>query len=200
MSTETPFRIALVVVIVLTMAVTVYHRLQAAKSGEKISHREEGYVFATVVRLAGLVLWISTFGYLIFPAFFRWAAMPLAIWLRWIGVVVGVLCSLLMYWTLSSLGKNLTDTVVTRAEARLVTHGPYRCVRHPFYVTAALLMSSVTLLTANWLIGVSSVAVLALLAVRTPKEEQMLIERFGQEYRNYMARTGRFVPRLFSAD
>ena len=60
-----------------------------------------------------------------------------------------------MYWTLSSLGTNLTDTVVTRAEATLVTHGPYRWVRHPYYVTAALLMGSVTLLTANWLIGAS---------------------------------------------
>lgn len=100
-----------------------------------------------------------------------------------------------MYWTLSSLGKNLTDTVVTRAKATLVTNGPYRWVRHPFYVTAAILMASVTVLTANWFIGISSLAVLALLAVRTPKEEQMLIERFGQDYRDYMAKTGRFVPK-----
>ncbi|QDU29465.1 Isoprenylcysteine carboxyl methyltransferase (ICMT) family protein [Anatilimnocola aggregata] len=193
---ETPFRIALVVVIVLTMVVTVYHRLQAAKPGEKISHKDEGYLFATVLRLAGLVLWISTFGYLIFPAYFQWAAMPLPARLRWIGVVTGALCSLLMYWTLSSLGKNLTDTVVTRSEATLVTHGPYRWVRHPFYVTAALLMASVTVLTANWFIGISSLAVLALLAIRTPKEEQMLIERFGQQYQDYMVTTGRFIPRI----
>jgi protein-S-isoprenylcysteine O-methyltransferase Ste14 len=195
MPSEIPFRISLVVVIALTMAVTAYHRIQAS-SGEKISHQEEGCLFATTLRLAGLVLWISTFGDLIFPAYFQWASLPLPNWLRWIGVVTGVLCSLLMYWTLASLGKNLTDTVVTRSEATLVTHGPYRWVRHPFYVTAALLMASVTVLTSNWLIGVSCVAVLALLAVRTPKEEQMLIERFGQEYRDYMARTGRFIPRI----
>lgn len=196
MPNENPFRIALVIVILLTMVVTVYHRLQAAKSGEKISHKDEGFLFAAVLRLAGLVLWISTFGYLFFPAYFQWAAMPLPEWLRWTGVVTGVLCSLLMYWTLSSLGKNLTDTVVTRSGATLVTNGPYRWVRHPFYVTAALLMASVTLLTANWLIGISSVAVLALLAIRTPKEEEMLIDRFGQEYRDYMARTGQFFPRI----
>lgn len=52
------------------------------------------------------------------------------------------------------------------------------------------------MLTANWLIGLSSLIVLALLAVRTPKEEQMLIDRFGQQYRDYMARTGRFFPRM----
>jgi protein-S-isoprenylcysteine O-methyltransferase Ste14 len=196
MPSENAYRLALAVVIVLTMAIGLYHRHQAASSGERISHKEEGYLFAIVLRLAGVSLWLATFAYLLFPAAVQWAAMPLKPWLRWCGVVMGVFSSLLMYWTMSSLGKNLTDTVVTRAEATLVTHGPYRWVRHPFYVTAALLMASVTLLTANWPIGLSSITVLALLVVRTPKEEQMLIERFGQQYRDYMAKTGRFIPRI----
>ena len=196
MPSENPFRIALVVIIVATMAVTVYHRLQAARSGETISRKVEGYAFAISLRFAGLCLWIATLGYLLFPASFRWASMPLPESARWVGVVAGSLCSLLMYWTLSSLGKNLTDTVVTREEASLVTHGPYRWVRHPFYATAALLMASVTVLTANWLIGMTSLIVLSLLAVRTPQEEAMLIERFGDEYRVYMAKTGRFIPRI----
>lgn len=63
MSDETPFRIALVLVIALTMVVRVYHRLQAASTRERISHREVGYVFAVVLRLAGLWLWINTFAY-----------------------------------------------------------------------------------------------------------------------------------------
>jgi protein-S-isoprenylcysteine O-methyltransferase Ste14 len=196
MPTEIPFRIALAVVLVLTMVVTLSHRLQAASSGERISHKEEGYVFAATLRLSGLCLWIGVFVYLLFPSSVEWAMIPIPAWVRWVGVVTGALCSLLMYWTLSSLGKNLTDTVVTRAQASLVRHGPYRWVRHPFYVTAALLMASVTVLTANWQIGLTSLLVLALLAVRTPKEEQMLIERFGQQYRDYMARTGRFFPRI----
>lgn len=196
MPAENPFRVALVVVTLLTISVTGYHRLQAAKSGERVSRKEEGCVFAIVLRLAGLCLWLATFAYLVFPASVQWAAIPLPVWVRWVGVVSGALCSLLMYWTLSSLGKNLTDTVFIRAEATLVTHGPYRWVRHPFYVTAALLMASVTVLTANWLIGLTSLMVLALLAVRTPKEEQMLVERFGDQYRDYMARTGRFFPRI----
>ncbi len=196
MPSENPFRVALVIVIVLTMAVTVYHRWQAAKSGETISRKEEGYAFALTLRLAGLCLWIATFGYLFFPASFQWAMFLLPTWVRGVGAITGALCSLLMYWTLSSLGKNLTDTVVTRKTATLVTNGPYRWVRHPFYVTAAMLMASVTVLTANWFIGLTSLIVLVLLAVRTPKEEQMLIERFGDQYREYMAKTGRFIPRM----
>ncbi len=180
----------------LTRAVTLYYRLRAASSGEAISRREEGYLFATVLRLAGGCLWLATFAYLLFPSFVEWASLPIHSGLRWAGVACGLVCPILIYWTLSTLGKNLTDTVVTRANATLVTNGPYRWVRHPFYVNAALIMASVTLLTANGLIGASSLVVLAMLAVRTPKEEQMLIQRFGQPYRDYMEKTGRFFPRI----
>ncbi len=198
MTSEDPLRIAVVVVMVLTVAVTAFHRIQAASSGEKISRQHEGYLFAATLRLSGLCLFIATLAYVIRPASVQWASFPLPVWFRWVGIVTGILCSLLMYWTLNSLGKNLTDTVVTRAEATLVTQGPYRWVRHPFYVTTALLMASVTVLAANWLIGAASVLVLGLLAVRTPKEERMLIEKFGQQYRGYMATTGRFFPRTLN--
>jgi len=197
MASETHFRIALVIVILLTMTIGLYHRIQAASSGEKISHKDEGYVFFAVLRLSGLGLGIATTAYLVAPSSVQWAVFPVQFAFRWFGVVISFVSSLLMYWTMSSLGKNLTDTVVTRAEATLITHGPYHWVRHPFYVTAALLMGSVTLLAANWLIGLASLLVLALLAVRTPKEEQRLIDKFGQQYRDYMAKTGRFFPRLF---
>ena len=59
----------------------------------------------------------------------------------------------LLFWTFHSLGKNLTDTVVTRREHTLVTHGPYRWVRHPFYDVVLLWGLSMSLLTANWLMA-----------------------------------------------
>lgn len=197
MGDEVPYRIALLVILVPIAAIGGYHRWRAASSGERISHREEGCLFAVVLRLAGLGLWLSVLAYLVFPASIQRTTMPLPSWLRWAGLGVGVLGVPLGYWTLVSLGKNLTDTVVVRKTANLVTSGPYRWVRHPFYVTAGVLVISVTLLTANWLIGLSGPVVLTLLVVRTAKEEQMLIDRFGDDYRHYMARTGRFMPRLW---
>jgi len=179
----------------VTMSVTIYYRRKAA-TGEKISYREEGYLFAVILRLAGVCLGITTIAYLIAPNSIDWASMPLPAWIRWGGVISGMFCSLLMYWTLSSLGKNLTDTVVTRNNAVLITNGPYKWVRHPFYVTAALLMAAATFISANWAIGVSSMLVLTLLAVRTPNEEQKLVQRFGEDYRQYMRTTGRFFPRV----
>lgn len=199
MDAETPFRTALVIVISLTMVIGMYHRIRAASSGEKISYKDEGYVFFAVLRLSGICLWMATLAYLISPLSVQWAAFPVPSAFRWFGVAMGFFSSLLMGWTMSCLGRNLTDTVVTREKATLVTQGPYRWVRHPFYVTAAFLMGSVTLLTANWLIGIASLFVLGLLAIRTPREEQKLIDKFGQQYRDYMAKTGRFFPRISAA-
>jgi protein-S-isoprenylcysteine O-methyltransferase Ste14 len=55
---------------------------------------------------------------------------------------------------------------------------------------------ALSLLTANWIF----VAVCALsaggLLWRVPKEEKMMIEAFGEEYKVYMQRTGRFFPRI----
>ncbi|MGE3778286.1 MAG: isoprenylcysteine carboxylmethyltransferase family protein, partial [Pirellulaceae bacterium] len=195
-SKEAPYRLATLIVMLLTMLVTLRFRLRAAASGERISHEQEGFLFAAVLRLSGLALWVSTLLYLVYPLAVWWAGWPLPASMRWAAFVVGLSCAGLMYWTLSSLGTNLTDTVVTREQAFLVTHGPYRWVRHPFYFTAALVMASVTILSANTLIGLTSLVVLTMLAKRTRKEEQLLVARFGDAYREYMATTGRFWPRL----
>ena len=194
-SSEDTFRLTLLAMFGITMSVVGYHRLQAAKSGDRISRREEGLLLAIALRLAGLALWIGTFAYLISPNSTAWSSLPLPNWLRWSGAVFGGLGCALIWWTLRHLGKNLTDTVVTRAQATLVTSGPYRWIRHPFYVSAGLLLLADTLLTANWLIGVFATTVMLLLAVRTPKEEQKLLDAFGEEYRSYRARTGAFWPK-----
>jgi protein-S-isoprenylcysteine O-methyltransferase Ste14 len=196
MPSEVPFRISLLTILVFTMVVGVYHRWQAAKSGDRISRKEEGLLLAVSLRLAGLCVWIGTLAYLINPTCMEWAELPLPNWLRWSGAVFGVLGFALMCWTLVNLGKNLTDTVVTRANAILVTAGPYRWVRHPFYVTVLLLVLAVTFLTANWFIGLCGLLVFVSQVIRTPIEEQKLVEKFGDQYRAYMATTGRFFPRF----
>jgi protein-S-isoprenylcysteine O-methyltransferase Ste14 len=104
----------------------------------------------------------------------------------------------LLAWTLRGLGRNLTDTVVTRRAATLVTHGAYRWVRHPFYLCMALVIFGNALMAANWFMLAAGAVVLSFIAVRTKTEEEKLVARFGDDYRSYMRRTGRFVPRFVS--
>ena len=52
------------------------------------------------------------------------------------------------------------------------------------------------LMADNWFIAALGVLTFIGMAVRTPKEEAHLIEKFGDEYREYMKTTGAFLPRL----
>ena len=195
MASEQTFRALLILSLALFLPIGLYHRIRAA-SGERLSRRDEGVFVMVALRLFGLVTCAALLSYLINPGWMAWSSLPLPVWLRWAGAALGVwVVPPLLFWVFHSLGPNLTDTVVTRREHTLITNGPYRWVRHPFYGVGFLGLISVTLMTANWFIALAGAVVIALLVYRTRTEEVKLIERFGDEYRAYRERTGAFFPR-----
>ena len=125
-----------------------------------------------------------------------WARFPLPGWARWLAALVALAAIPMFYWILVSLGVNISPTQATRQNHTLVTHGPYRWVRHPLYSTGLIFCISLTLLTAVWWVAVWGLLPFILLLLRTSQEEARLIDAFGNEYRDYMQRTGRFLPRL----
>jgi protein-S-isoprenylcysteine O-methyltransferase Ste14 len=197
MTGESVFRSIVIINLALTVPIGLYHRISSQATREKLARREEGIFIMLGLRLCGLLAWIALTAYLINPVWMVWSSIALPTWLRWIGAILGV-CAVppLLFWTFHSLGKNLTDTVVTRREHTLVTHGPYRWVRHPFYDVVFLWGLSLSLLTANWLLALLGLTAFAMMVLRTQVEEEKLIERFGDEYRSYMERTGKFLPHV----
>lgn len=195
MNQETPFRAVLGAGFFTVLMVMLYHRLRSWESKEPLDRRQEGLFILATLRPIGLLLWVGVFAYLINPAWMAWSSVPLPAWLRWSGVGVLAIGVALLAWTLRRLGTNLTDTVVTRQAHTLITQGPYRWVRHPFYDAMALLVVAIALIAANWFILVTGALVFLLLAVRSQTEEALLSARFGEEYRAYKESTGRFVPR-----
>jgi protein-S-isoprenylcysteine O-methyltransferase Ste14 len=125
-----------------------------------------------------------------------WSKAGLPPGIRWLGVGVGVACTALIYWLFSSIGGGITPTGATRREHALVTSGPYRWVRHPLYTVGSTFVVSVGIMADNWFIAALGILAFVLMAARTPMEEANLLARFGDEYRRYMERTGRFLPRL----
>jgi protein-S-isoprenylcysteine O-methyltransferase Ste14 len=178
--------------------IMLYHRIKAHSSREPLDRRQEGVFVLATLRPVGLVFLVSLIVYLVNPARMAWSAIALPAWVRWSGLATIAVAGALLFWTLRSLGANLTDTVVTRKTHTLVVKGPYRWVRHPFYDTVALLLLGISLVAANWFLLLMGTIVLTLLVVRTPREEARLIARFGDQYRSYMADTNRFVPTLGS--
>lgn len=176
------------------VGVTAPHRVKA-RTREKLDRRKEGIFMLATLRPLAAALWGSLIAYMINPASMSWSAVALPVWLRWSGAGFFLLCVTLLLWTLPALGTNLTDTVVTREHHTLVTRGPYRWIRHPFYVAMALVTIGAALIAANWFILASGIVVFTLLAIRSRVEEEQLAARFGDAYREYKKRTGRFLPR-----
>ncbi|MCZ2122762.1 MAG: isoprenylcysteine carboxylmethyltransferase family protein [Anaerolineales bacterium] len=195
---ENIFRILAAALLLSGMSISIYFRRKADKeTGEKISRQVDGSAMMNFIKIGGLILWLSPFVYLINPAWMTWSKIGLPEWIRWLGVELGVVGVCGVYWLFSSIGSGITPTSGTRKEHKLVTRGIYKYIRHPLYTFGSLLIVSFGVMADNWFIGMFGVLAFTLMAIRTPKEEANLIAKFGDEYRDYMKRTGKFLPKVF---
>ena len=171
-------------------------RRRATRRGGRVSRAGEGLALMIALRLAALAFVVGMIVWTFDPRSLAWAAVPLPAWLRFTGIGVAFVALGLQCWMFTSLGHNITDTVTVRRNATLVTHGPYRYIRHPLYAFGSVFFMSLVLATAN--AGLFVVALLAFQFIgrRTPIEEAQLVARFGDAYRDYMERTPRYWPRL----
>jgi len=105
---------------------------------------------------------------------------------HWIGAAISVPDFFL--WMLAR--HQLGDSFAVRAQAKkLVTHGLYSRIRNPIYIFGALAFVG-EFLALGWYIG-SAIFVLMNLTqyLRVRREEKVLSEAFGDEYRTYKAST-----------
>jgi protein-S-isoprenylcysteine O-methyltransferase Ste14 len=195
MSEELVYRGLTLAILSLIFGISATFRRRADRKGGALQG-ENGLRLVVVLRLLSLLVLLPLLGYLINPAWVAWARLDLPTWARWLGAAGGILAVPLAYWVLSSIGTNISPSHATRAGHQLITDGPYRWVRHPLYSVGLLLCIALTLLTALWTLGVGMLIPLAILLWRTPQEEARLVATFGEAYRAYMRRTGRFFPRL----
>ena len=114
----------------------------------------------------------------------------------------GVLCLIGGLWWFyrshSDLGTYWSVTLELRENHRLITQGVYRYVRHPMYAALFLYSIGQALVLPNWVAGPSYFVAFAILfAFRIRAEERMMLETFGDEYAEYMARTKLLVPGIW---
>ena len=196
---ENIFRILAALILLTGMGISSYFRIKADKqTGEKISRKVDGSVMMNIIKFGGLLLWLSPFVYLINPQWMAWSKLGLPEWVRFLGIGVAIVNDVLLYWLFSSIGSGISPTSATRKEHTLSTSGPYRWVRHPLYTVGAILFISFGMMADNWFIAALGILAFIAMAKRTPQEEANLIEKFGDEYREYMKHTGRFFPKLGS--
>jgi protein-S-isoprenylcysteine O-methyltransferase Ste14 len=156
--------------------------------------RSPATIAAAILSLAALV---SSILYVLFPSLLTWASAPFPAWLRWIGLGVCLAGFVLLEASQRALGRNWSDQPRVTSTQQLVTTGPYRTIRNPIYTSFLLILGALLLISANWSVGISWIASVALdAAVRIRYEERAMTDRFGEEYIEYRKRTGRLFPKL----
>lgn len=124
-------------------------------------------------------------------------AMGLPQWVRIVAAAVLVSSVWLFSWMYYCLGRFWSSVLEIRDGHKLIRTGPYAYVRHPMYLQMWIWVLFQGLLLDNWLLEVSGIAAWTLLYfVRIPREEKMMLDEFGDEYREFVKNTNRVIPRM----
>jgi protein-S-isoprenylcysteine O-methyltransferase Ste14 len=194
---EEMFRWLVVTIFAATFALSAYFRRKARRSGEVVNRLREGRLMLIMRLLCAAPLYLAFLAYMANPRWMSWSSVPLPAWLRWLAAAVGLAMLPALYWVVSTLGKNISETVLTKDDHQLVTAGPYRWVRHPLYAVATISFLALGIVAANWfIVAMAVIIIIGMAAFVIPREEAHLLSKFGDRYRAYMERTGALAPRL----
>jgi protein-S-isoprenylcysteine O-methyltransferase Ste14 len=133
----------------------------------------------------------------VFSSWLDFADYSLPDWLSWIGVLLFAGAAVLLWKTHRDLGRNWTPTLGFRQDHIVITEGIFKTIRHPMYAAHLLWALAQPLILTNWIAGFSFlIAQIPLFLLRVGAEEQMMLDQFGDQYREYMKNTGRLFPKL----
>lgn len=193
--TDLPYRVALLAGFVCMIGAGALLGRRYGRPGNDVPRSADGPVTATTLMVGGVAFWGGLLAWTAWPPVLTWAAIGLPAALRWAGFLALLAGASLAMWARFTLGRSSTVTAVPAPEAMLVTHGPYRWLRHPIYSGGAVMAVGAAALADSAFILVVGLVLLGVLDHRTRREERLLLERYGDAYRRHMDRTGRWLPR-----
>jgi protein-S-isoprenylcysteine O-methyltransferase Ste14 len=202
MNSELTFRISMGILIA-TLATVRFRFIGWAVTGlpkavRKIPSEQADKTWYRTLWFIGWLWVLAPILYALAPRWLAWSAIEMPIFPRWVGVGLGLSSIVFLAWVHRTLGKNWNVPGVIEAQQVLITDGPYRWFRHPMYTSFALIALAYWLISTNWFIAVIGLFYWIVVVSKVKKEEAVLIEKFGDAYREYMKYTGRFLPRVFS--
>lgn len=197
------FRYGLLTLFILFMGIRGYFGRKATPVGQKRTRKERWadqvkyeskvLVILRIVLVYGMIMFVLIWSFVPFllPLLTQLIVPSLV---RWIGVIICILMVFMITWVGIHLGRQVSGTLEIKESHTLVTSGPYKYIRHPMYLVYFIFNLGLFLVCGNLIALVIILLGLIVVASRMRVEEHMMIEQFGDEYREYMHRTGRFFP------
>lgn len=197
MYSENTFRMLFILSFIALFSIRVISQLRARQDRGKVEIREKSpsLIAGSIAALVAIVFGVE---YIFSPGTFAFAYVLKYPWaIRWLGAILLFVGILLLGLAHYHLDKSFHSFVVTRENQKMVESGPYHWIRHPIYTAYLLNYFGGGLLAGNLILTfVPTILFGILVALRVAPEEGAMIEQFGNEYRNYMKHTGRFLPKF----
>jgi protein-S-isoprenylcysteine O-methyltransferase Ste14 len=198
MTEELLFQILFFFIFGIFGTIRIYYRSKVAR---KESQNKTETTRKQSIGWAGVILSIAIIGmfaslvvYFLLPLWSLWFHLPFPSLIRWVGVILGISSLPLIIWIHRTLGRYYAAELRLIDEHAIITTGPYSRVRHPMYTVFILITLSILLVIANLFVTIFALLIIIMLYPISKREEQMLITQFGDQYHDYMQRTGRFLP------
>jgi protein-S-isoprenylcysteine O-methyltransferase Ste14 len=205
MISELIFRVIFSALWLLFFTTVLWVRISSGKPSEKVPTGKTSWHERRLHVVAGALfapLWFGgIFLYALFPTSIQFLSIPVPDWFRLIMAGIAFVGTLFALWGYRTLGKNWVHALdpsefLKRKSETLVTGGAYRYVRNPIYLGMFTFVIALALVAANWLLLLPSLVVVTLVYMQIGNEEKMLIAKFGEQYRDYMNRTPRLIPKF----
>lgn len=189
-------RIAAVLIVLSSAAIAIRFKLTLRRNSKPQRSQVEPTWLSHLIASTAILLSAATLWAILRPNSYTNAisipsnALPIS------GLILGSIGCLLMYSSLASLGKNFSGTSGTYTTHQLITSGPYRYIRHPYYTATAAIITGLALLLSSLAIFCLGSLLVYLLNIRSYAEEHELRELFGEAFKTWEATTGKFLPRF----
>ncbi len=201
------FKIAFLFIFFSFAYVMAYYSKRAKARGKntaervKMHNENEVPLLLKIRAIFGIPFYLGILVWTFAPQFMAWSNLPLPIWARWAGLGLGafsIFLNALSHKTLGEkLGEGFDPALRLLKVPALAKEGVYAKIRHPIYLAFLLMQIALLFISANWLIGLCGIAiVVAVIVIRIPEEERILIEQFGSEYLDYKKNVGSLLPKL----
>jgi protein-S-isoprenylcysteine O-methyltransferase Ste14 len=170
--------------------------LTGVKEKLKTAENQMGTGFKALTAIITIVGAIGMILYLISPPWWTWTRFPFEEVFQWVGVFIATPPIFYLVWVHRHLDTQWSIALELQEDHKLITSGPYKNVRHPMYLGVLIYTLGLAFVASDILVFIFFMFSIWVNYRRIPDEEEMMIEEFGEEYLEYMKRSGKLLPRF----